>query len=192
MKKYIFFILIIFALSSCGDKITPAADYIPYEQIPDNYSLDDAKADDCVVYENGNITSGQIIWDSFIAQTRPCMVRLAFYYTLGEPERYDPAHYEEIKYDYPVLYIQDLKFVGSSYNLSWSEGEQEYSFDYKYMKKFTGEPSSSTAIFSDYIYYVLLNDDTVDTWAQIERSMFSSHSVDFIDYKRVYSYLNYN
>ena len=194
MKKYIFLILILFALTSCNN-IIPVADYMPYADIPDNYSLDDAKNDNCVVYENGSITSGQSFWDSFVGQTEkntPSFVRLAFYYTIGDPDRYDPAYYEEIKDDYPVLYIQDLKFDGSSYNLSWSEGEEKYSRTYKYLKKFTGEPSSSTAIFFDYIYYVLLNDDTVNTWEQIERGIFSSSFGDFIDYQKVYSYRNYN
>jgi hypothetical protein len=192
LKRSLIFILILFfAVTSCTTE--DFADYTPYNEIPDNYSLDDAKNDNLVVYENGNITAGQSVWDNFVAQTKkdnPCFVRLAFYYTLGDPERYSPEHYEEIKDDYPVLYIQDLKFDGKNYNLYFVEDGHEYSFTYKYMKKIEGKPSSSTAVYSDYIYYVLLNDDTVTAWEQIERSIFSSYSGDFIDYKKVYSYIN--
>ena len=64
MKKYLFFMIIIFIiLASCSKKENPVSDYnyIPYDEIPDNYSLDDAKKDNCVVHENSNITSGQEI-----------------------------------------------------------------------------------------------------------------------------------
>ena len=195
MKKYLFIICaVFFILTSCTKENSPIADYMPYNNIPDNYSLDDAKNDNCVVYENSQITSGQSVWDNFVAQTEektPCFVRLAFYYTLGDPERYDPAYYEEIQDDYPVLYIQDLTFDGKRYNLYSVEDGQEYSYTYKYLKKFEGKPSSSTAIYSDYIYYVLVNDESV-TWEQIEHGMFSSRFGDWIDHKKVYSYMNLN
>ena len=58
------------------------------------------------------------------------------------------------------------------------------------MVKYTGEPSSASAVFSDYTYYVLVNDDTV-TWEQIEHGMFSSRFGDWIDHQTVYRELIY-
>ncbi|MCL2517804.1 MAG: hypothetical protein FWF15_04500 [Oscillospiraceae bacterium] len=180
MKKYLLIIIILLLLTSCK---TVAIDY----------TLEEVKRGEFVVHEDGSITSGQAVWDSFVEQTeqkKRCSVRLAFYYTLGDPERYDPDYYEEIKNDYPVLYVQDLKFDGKEYKLTWTEEDKDYSFKYKYMVKYTGEPSSTSAIFSSYTYYVLVNDDTV-TWEQIEHGMFSSRFGDWIDHYKVYSNLKY-
>jgi len=192
MKKIRVVILfaVLFILTSCNQIKNLLPDYMPYNEIPGDYSLENAKKDGCVVFENSNITSGQIVWDNFIEQTekkKSCFVRLVYYFTIGDPERYSPDYYEEIKDDYPQMFIWDLKFDGKKYIYSGTEEDNKYSFTYNYMKKYTGEPSSSTAIFSDYIYYVLVNDDTV-TWEQIEHGIFSPQLGDYIDHKKVYSY----
>lgn len=188
MKRYLFIYLIsLFFLTSCSSR-NLLGNYMPYNEIHDNYSLDDAKKDDCVVYENLRITSGQSIWNDFVKQAgagNPCFVRLAFYYTIDEPERYDPDYYEQVKYDYPALYIQDLEYDGEKYTLSFAEGEEQYLFDYEYMKKFTGKTTSPYATFSQYTYYVLVNDDTV-AWERIEKGLISALSTDFVNYKMVY------
>jgi len=203
-KKYLFFILIIFSafiFTACNfnNSENPVADYITYDDLPDDYSLETAKADNCVVYEDSNITAGQLIWDEFLSQTeknKSSFVRLAFYYTIGDPESYDPEYYEEIKDDYPVLYIQDLKFDGKKYILTWTESdpetgeEKKYSFTYKYLKKFMEDPPNDTSTFVQYTYYALLNDDTV-TAEQIRKGMFSSKFGDLIDHKKVYSKYEY-
>ena len=88
MKKAAALLLCLLILSSCegrDDYINTGINYIPYKEIPADYSLADAKADGLVVHENGDITSGQSVWDSFLSDTEsgiPSMVRLGFYYTL--------------------------------------------------------------------------------------------------------------
>lgn len=96
-------------------------------QLSGNYYLDDAKSDNCVVFEDGDISYGQSVWDSFIEKTengQPETVRLGFYYTLGDPSHYSEEYYEEIKDDYPILYINDLSFNGKKYIIeSIEEGQ---------------------------------------------------------------------
>jgi len=60
------FLIFLFLLSSCNKTANYIIDYIPYAQIPNHYSLESAKNDDLIVFENGNITSGQDIWDKFL------------------------------------------------------------------------------------------------------------------------------
>lgn len=162
-------------------------------QLPENYNLDDAKSENCVVFEDGDITYGQSSWDDFITATdngKPSTVTLAFYYTLGEPSRYSEEYYEEIKDDYPVFYIKDLSFDGKKYNIEGFEDGKLISKEYKYLLKYEGRPNSATAIFSKYTYYVLVDDNTV-TWSAIEHGMVSSKSGDWIDHSTVYSDLVY-
>lgn len=158
-------------------------------QLPDSYTLEDAKSDYCVVFENGDITYGQNVWDDFITETdngKSATVRLGFYYTLGNPSQYSEEHYEEIKDAYPVLYIKDLIFDGKKYVIEGIEDGKLISKEYKYLVKYEGRPNSSSANFSKYTFYVLVDDNTV-TWDDIEHRMLSSQSGDWIDHFVVYS-----
>lgn len=193
MKKTVFLIICLFILTSCSNNVKILGDYVPYTEIPDNYLLEDAKSDNCVVFEDLDITSGQSVWDDFLLKAKdgtPGMVRLAFYYTLGEPSGYAPELYEEIKDEYPALYLQDLSFDGEKYTLFYIEEGKEYSFKYDFLKKFEGKSESNTAVYSDYTRYVLVNDSGI-TWEQIEEGMVSSQSDAWIDHKIVYSDLIY-
>jgi hypothetical protein len=165
----------------------------PYDQLPKDYTLEDAKEDGCVVYEDLDITSGQAVWDKFIKDTengKNSVVRIAFYYTLGDPSHYSKEYYEEIKDDYPILYIMDLRYDGESYALLRTEEGKEYTDEYRYLVKYTGKPRSDSAAFSGYTYYVLVNDNTL-TWKDIENGMVSSQSGAWIDHQIVYSDLTY-
>jgi hypothetical protein len=197
MKKYLFFVLvifIIFIIISCKSE-TPVSDYIPYNKIPDNYSLDDAKTDNCVVFENDNIISGQFVWDNFIKQTEKnekCFVRLVFYYTRGFPEWHDPDYYDWIANEnYPLMFIQDLKFDGKTYNISWSEDIHKYSLTYQSMDKFTEEQFDiDNAALCEYTYYALVNDKGI-TQNRLFYSLFNMSSGGFRDYQKVYSKYEY-
>lgn len=97
------------------------------EDLPVDYSLEDARLDGCVCFDNGNITGGQRIWDEFVDTVnagKDVTVRLAFYYTLNE-EQCDPEYYESVKDEYPVLYIQELTYGNGTYNLRWFEDGKE-------------------------------------------------------------------
>lgn len=186
MKKgLLLFVLMTILLTACAK----TEESLPYNQLPDDYSLENAKSDDCVVFENLDITAGQSVWEKFITSTtngKPSTVRLAFYYTLNNPSHYSAEYYEEIKDDYPALYIMDLSYDSNKYMLYYKADEQEYTKEFSYLVKYTGKPRSSSAVFSEYVYYVLVNDNSV-TWEDIEDGMFSSQSDAWIDHYKVYS-----
>jgi major membrane immunogen (membrane-anchored lipoprotein) len=184
-KSVIILLVLIFLLTACSKN----AANVSLNQLPENYNLDDAKSDNCVVFENSDITYGQSAWDDFITVTdkgKSSTVRLAFYYTLGEPSQYSEEYYKEIKDNYPVLYIKDLSFDGKKYIIEGFEDGKLISKEYKYLVKYEGRPNSATAIFSKYTYYVLVNDNSV-TWGDIEHRMLSSRSGDWIEHYIVYS-----
>ena len=189
MKKItMLIVLIVCILTACEN-----ASELPYNQLPKNYTLDDAKADGCVVYEDSDITSGQSVWDEFIKDTddgKNSTVRLVFYYTLGDPSHYSEEYYAEIKDDYPVFYIMELSYDGDKYTLFQTEDGKDYKDVYRYLVKYSGEPSSDSATYSEYTYYVLVNDNTL-TWKDIEDGMLSSQSDAWIDHHKVYSDLTY-
>lgn len=163
------------------------------KNISKDYTLEDARIDGCVCFDNGDITEGQKIWDEFVNATntqKDATVRLAFYYSLDE-EQCDPEYYESVKDEYPVLYIQELTYKDNSYTIRWFEDGEEIKKTYKYMMKYEGEPESETALYESYLRYVLTNDNTV-TWEQIWKGLISSQLGDGIDHKVVYQKYNYN
>jgi len=177
MKKLLIIVTCLLLLSSCGTSI----ERVPYDEIPQGSSLEDAKNDGLVVYEDYDITAGQAVWDEFVAEAEsgnPCEIRLMFYYTL-EGQGITPKHeqYEEIKDDYPGFYIQDLSFDGSIYKMYWVEEEQEYTREYKYLKRFEDSVG---------IRYILVNDKDA-TWEQIVKGALSSQIGDGIAFNTVYS-----
>ena len=69
------------------------------KNISQDYTLEDARIDGCVCFDNGDITEGQKIWVEFVNTTNmqeDATVRLAFYYSLDE-EQCDPEYYECVK-----------------------------------------------------------------------------------------------
>ena len=193
MKKALVLLVCLLVFTSCGGNEWTPGEYISYAELPETYSLADAKADHCVVFEDSDITSGQAAWDDFLAKTQagePCMVRLAFHYTLGDPSQYSPELYEEMKDEYPKIFIRDLSFDGNQYILYYVERYTEYSFEYEHLKRFEGTPSSETATFSSYVKYALVHDPNV-TWEQIEKGLVSSQFGAWIDYQEVYSDYTY-
>jgi len=163
--------------------------YVPYDQLTGDYSLENAKADNCVVFENSRLTSGSKAWREFIDKTEAgekAFVRLAYYYTL-DSQRVSPELYEEIKDDYPKLFIKDLSFDCENYHLYYAEGEKEYESEYPYMMHYSGKARSGAA-FSRYDCYILVRDKNV-TYEQIEKGMLSSILGDQIDHVSVYTNL---
>ncbi len=87
----------------------------------------------------------------------------------------------------------ELSYDGRKYKIMIREStktEPEKISEYKYLKRYTGKPSSSSSTFSFYEYYVLVNDNSV-TWEQIEYGMLSSRWGDEIDHYMVYENLFY-
>ena len=186
-KSIIILLSLTFLLTACTKN--PAKSFLG--QLPGDYDLSDAKNDNCVIFENNNIIYGQAGWDDFISMVEnglSATVRLVFYYTLDDFSYYSNEYYEKIKDDYPIISIKDLNFDGEKYFIEKLEDGKLISKEYKYLLRYEGKPSSSAALYSGYIYYVLVNNNTV-TWDDIEHGMLSSKSGDWIDHFVVYSNL---
>ena len=189
MKYIAIPMLCMLVVTACENTSDFINDYIPYAEIPEDYSLENAKNDNLVVFEDGDITSGQEAWDKFmeiIEQGKSYAVRLAFYHTL-DGQGITPAHeqYEELKNDYPHLSIQDLVFNRRIYTLYYVEDGKEYRFNYKYLKRFVETSPKETIPYREIIRYVLVNDKEV-TWKQIGSGMLSSRFGAWIDHQTVY------
>lgn len=190
MKKYIVPLLVfMLMIGGCGQ----SSDMIPLEELPADYSLEQAKADGCVTHENADVTQGREVFENFYNTAKSgkaAAVRLAFYYTLGDPSRYAPELYESIKDDYPKLFVQDLSFDGKEYTIRWYEDGEEIIWTFSFLMKYEGQAESSDALYKSYVRYVLTNDDTV-TWKELMYGMISSQSGDYIAHKIVYTDLIY-
>lgn len=198
MRRVVIILLIfVFLLTACLKE----GEDINANQLSENCSLDDVKSSKYVVFEDNDITYGQSTWDEFITAIdngKSATVRLAYYFTLGESSQYSKELYEEIKDDYPVLFIRELNYDGEKYSIKVVIDDQISLKEYKYLVKLEGETSgkttnifkttntSKTTNISKYTYYVLVNDDTV-TWDDIVHGMASSQSDDYIDHYKVYS-----
>lgn len=193
MKKQVFLLFLAlmsaFALTGCEK----SADMLSLKEISENYSLEQAKADGCVVHEGLDVTSGKDVFEAFYAKTeagQKANVRLAFYYTLGDPSSYDPDYYESIKDDYPVLYIQDLTFDGEKYTLRWYEDGKEIVESYYYLMKYNEPKLSPYAVYDSSEEYILTNDNTV-TRQDLWNGMISSQYDAYIEHHVVCSDLIY-
>ena len=167
--------------------------YTPLEALPKTYSLQQAKLDGCVVMEDGDITSGEDIWQTFIAATKkrqPASVRYVNYSTIGPSSKYSSDLYESIKNNYPRMFVHDLTYDGWRYTDRYYYYTQEYVQTYRYLMHFTGKAESRYATYQSYDRYVLTDRNDV-TWADIITSILSSSSWRHIDHLSVYVDLIY-
>ena len=191
MKKLTIAVLAVVCLLTvgCGAKEQAVT---PLKELPPDYTLEQAKADGCVVHEDGDVSSGQEVWEAFVSDAaagKITAVRLYDCYTL-DPERCTPEYYEAEKNNYPHMFIQDLSFDGGTYTLRWFENGEEYVRTYEHMLRFEDEAESGTALYSSYIRYVLTHDEAV-TWNDIVYGWASSQFGDGIDASNVYTDLIY-
>ena len=186
--KYFVLWLLMLALAGCGEL---PAQRTPLEDLPADYSLEQALADGCVVYEDGSIAGGQEVWDAFcraVSGGQKAGLRLVFRYNLGDPARYDPDYYASVKDQYPRVFAEDLDFDGEAYTVRWYEEGEEITKIYRYLMKYEGPAESPGASFDRYVRYVLTHDDTV-TWEDIWRGMISSQFGARVDAHTVYVHL---
>ena len=193
MKK-IFALILVFSfalsLASCGEN--KSADGLFDTVCSADDALEKSKAADVVVFEDGRLTSGGEVWDSFYNDAndkKSASVLLAHYYTLDK-EHVSAELYEEEKDNYPKLFFYSLEYDGEVFNVTTREStadETEYRETFKYLLHFTGK-APSTALFSNYDNYVLV-DDPEATWEGIEAGLFSSQSD--AGYKHCTVYNNY-
>ncbi|WOO36086.1 hypothetical protein R2R35_20150 [Anaerocolumna sp. AGMB13020] len=178
------FLVLSFMLAACSKGKLEESD----DQILKNDSLDRVKKGDFIVFEDGKITSGQLLWEDFIKKTdkgETASVSLAYYYTLGEPSQYSEEYYESVKDNYPRLFTKDLSYDGKIYMIEEAEDGQKQSKEYKFLMRYEEVPDSTSALYSKCIYYVLVNDDAV-TWKDIFNGMISSRLDAGIDHYLIY------
>ncbi|MBQ3489410.1 MAG: hypothetical protein IJA86_02345 [Clostridia bacterium] len=141
---------IVLAILSARTKINP-----PINKLPDDYSLEDAKSDGYVIYENQDISQGQEKWDKFLKTSqagKPCAVRLVFSEKNAK------------------LKIYDLSYNGKEYTLKFMEKDKLVSETYLYLLKSEEIPpiASISSIEKRIIYF--LADDPNLTWKQAYQS----------------------
>ena len=183
---------VVLVLCAAGCDATPAVptgDDADPGQGTDNHTLDDTTLQGRVLYKDMDIFDGQDLWDEFVSKStsgEPCTVGLAFYLSPPDESRYSPEAYNEALKDYQAYRLAEIHFDGATYHYTYTEGRNEYRRAYKYLIRYSGKPANRTAPFSEYVYYVLLNDNTL-TWEQIEARMVSAQSDVGIDHRVVYS-----
>lgn len=188
MKKaavLLFFVLCLTLFTACGHETLV---YTPLEQLPEDYTVEQAEEDGCVVHRNGDVHSGHEQWENFlkdVAKGKKASVRIANYYELLDPSRYGAEYYESIKDEYPKLYIEDLTYDGELYTVRWYEEGEEYVRTYRYLMRYEGAAEGKNASYDSYLRYVLTNDDTV-TWEGIRFGMLSSQCGAWIDHHSLY------
>lgn len=192
MKKYfaalLLFAILIGSLTAC--KPQTETDLLDTSLSADEV-LKAVKSGNYVVFEGSHCTAGNDIWQEFyktVSNKKSATVNLAWYYTLDK-EHVSEELYEEEKDNYPVIFLGTLRYNGKDFTVTTGKSTEETpetNKTYKYLMHYTGEPSSASATFSHYEYYVLVNDNSV-TWEEIEHGMFSSLWGDQIDYYTVYT-----
>ncbi len=155
--------------------------------LPADEALARAKGEGMVVMESLKCTAGKDYWEAFtarVAQKEPDQVICANYYPASQAEEEGPSP--------AVLYFTTLSYDGSAFTLTVRNSEEEtpetQDETYRYLMHYEGEGPAG-ALFKTYDYWVLTDDDSL-TWAQIERSVYSSDSADFIRHCTVFTDTN--
>ena len=140
---------IVIAILNSRTTINPAI-----EKLPDDYSVEDAKKDGSVIYENKDISYGQDRWDKFIKASeagKPCAIRLVF---------------EEGN----KLEIYDLSYNGKEYTLKFMENGKLVSETYLYLLKSEEiPPIPSLSTIEKRIIYFLADEPNL-TWSKVVQS----------------------
>ena len=192
MKK-IFIPTIIIALI-CLSACSSDYDSKNLKSLTINYTLEQAKDDNCLIIEDGDITSGQATFDVFLSATEKnenATIRIVNYYNLGDKSQYSEELYEQEKDNYPIMYITDVVFENGAYTTYSYENNDDQLFTktFKYMIKDEGtaDPEST---YTTATYYILVNDKNV-IWNDVFSSMVSSQSNDRISFYIIYQKHNY-
>lgn len=171
-------------LISCKESLP-----VSLEALPENYTLESARKDGCVLHEDGRLTSGSNIFSEFLEKTRSgkaASVRLAYHYNL-DPSRVTKEYYMENKDRYPVMFVKDLSYDGEKYTVRHFENGKEIIKEFKYMKCLPFFPKNTQADYTYIKHYVLLDDNSVSSYDEIWKSLASSKFGDYIKHTTVYS-----
>lgn len=132
------------------------------------YTLADAKADGCMVFEGLDISAGWDDWDAFLAKV-----------SAGEPAELRQAHCHSPFYPSPLVlpddtraYTSDIVYNGRIFTEYSIEGRDLRVNQYRYLYRLEGEETSETAIFTHFVKYVL-----VKNYPYIERRSISLNTL---------------
>lgn len=148
-----------------GDEI------LPLEDIPAQYSKEQAVVDGCVVFE-GRTTYNKEIFKTFAENCEigiPGTFRLAMYSNSDQPSRQ----------------IYDISFDGNEYKVEWAYSGIRQSKIFRYLKHYSGTREDDACPYDAYDRYVLVNDNSV-SWMDIWNGMIDPDHSDVIDHFSVY------
>ena len=167
-------------ISSAGAALMGS--YMDLKQVPDDYSLQQAEKDGCVVMENGDVAAGKDLWWNFYSSTLgkiPSGIRVVSYYS------------NEFSVGSSGMYVQDLTFDGEFFILRWYENEKLTVREYRNLLRFQGPAEDSAVAYESYERYVLTDDPNV-TWKELRNDLLSSSSVADKDFYLIYTNLVYS
>lgn len=168
MKSLFILIICLCACSGMPKTDDNLPDYISFDQLTEGYGAENAVADNCVVFTDSRLISGEDVWKTFIAKVekkQSCCVRIAKNYSTENN-----------------LYLIDLSYEDSSFSVNTSEG---LSKEYKYLNHYEIDTKNSEPDHSIIDCYILINQENV-TYKEIEKSMISSIFGDALDHYTVY------
>ena len=155
--------------AGCGTQLADAP--LPLDELPNNYSLAQAKKDGCAVFEDGRMVSGQGMWDSFVEAS-----------SHGKAAEVRLCRYESRENG---IYFHDLSYDGEAYTVRAYENGRDLVETYPYMMYYAGRAEAANAQYSSYVRYVMTKDNSV-TWEEIEAGRMSSQPEKDIAHHVVY------
>lgn len=176
VKKLFVVVAVLFVATLFGCSSQKNYNANDLKSLTNNYTLEQAREENCLVMEDGSVTSGQDIFDDFLAKTEnkePASIRVVKYYTLDK-STVSPELYEQEKDKYPVMCITDVIYKNGTFTTYSYENLDDELFEktFKYMVKdeYIANPQ---ATFTTSLNYILVNDKNV-TYDKIMSSMLSS------------------
>lgn len=172
-KPFLTLILLVLAICLCAcSEMTKTEDdlpdYIDFDQLTEGYGVENAADDDCVVFVDSKLISGENVWKAFMTKVekkQSCCVRIAYY---NSAEGF--------------FSLRDLSYEDSYFCVNTSEG---LSGEYKYMNHYEIDIKSNDSDYSVMDCYILVNQENV-TYDNIEKTLASSFPDGGVDYYTVY------
>lgn len=171
--KIVSVFVVMIMITSCKKGLLIDKNSIDLIDMQKDYTLQKAKTDGCIVFEDSSLTDGKEMWEAFLIKVdneEAANVLVVYYYSSKD-----------------VLYLIDISFDGSDFYVF--EVESNTIKQYKYLKHFVSDIVTNPKIdFCE--YYMLVNDNSV-TLKEIEWGMISGQFNDYIDHYRIYTDFNY-
>ena len=143
-------------LCACSKMADSLPNYISFDQLAERYGVEDAVADDCVVFIDSKLISGEDIWKTFVTKAekkQSCSVRIANYISTDS-----------------YFSLTDLSYEGSCFRVNTSEGTYG---EYKYLNHYEIHIKDSDSDDSVRDLYILVDKEDA-TYDAIQKSWASS------------------